>query len=178
MIPLGLVDEVAVRVAAANIQAVFDIATDVASPWPDPTEALFPNRNQYNAAKIIKHLAADIHGPARRIGIISQDISLPFLTYVFGEAQIGGWAAVLSTFRLQRHRDGTLPDKSLIYRRLAKITIHETGHLLGLSHCRSTRCIMNFSVGLDKLDSLTPILCNHCKISLNTILCSKPVLSG
>jgi len=78
----------------------------VAPPWPDPTDALFSHRSQYNAAKIIKHLAADIHAPVRRIGIISQDISLPFLTYVFGEAQIGGRAAVLSTYRLQRHRDG------------------------------------------------------------------------
>ena len=159
------------RVAAANIQAVFNIATDVAPPWPDPTDALFSHRSQYNAAKIIKHLAADIHAPVRRIGIISQDISLPFLTYVFGEAQIGGRAAVLSTYRLQRHRDGVVPEKSLIYRRLAKITIHETGLLLGLSHCQSPRCILNFSVGLDKLDSLTPTLCDHCKISLKSLLC-------
>jgi archaemetzincin len=170
VIPLGIVDEVAVRVAAANIQAVFDIATDVAAPWPDPTEALFFNRSQYNAAKIIRHLAADIHGPVRRIGIISRDISLPFLTYVFGEAQIGGLAAVISTYRLQRPRNGVVPEKSLVYRRLSKITIHETGHLLGLSHCRSPQCIMNFSVGLDKLDVLDLTLCNQCVIGLKALL--------
>ncbi|SMC85556.1 archaemetzincin [Desulfocicer vacuolatum DSM 3385] len=155
--------------AAANIQAVFDIATDVAAPWPAPRGAVFSHRSQYNAAEIIKSLAVNIHGPVKRVGITSRDITLPFLTYVFGEARIGGNAAVISTHRLQLPCNGIIPEKSLVYTRLSKIAIHETGHLMGLSHCKSSRCIMNFSVGLDKLDTLSPVLCNECKVRLNAI---------
>ncbi len=162
VIPLGNVDAVAVRVAAAHIQAVFDIATDVVPPWPDPSSALFATRNQYNAAHILNSLATDIPGPVRRVGITARDITLPFLTYVFGEAQIGGRAAVISTYRLQRPHNGVAPEKSLVYTRLSRVVIHETGHLLGLSHCQSSRCIMNFSVGLDRLDALSPTFCHQC----------------
>lgn len=162
VIPLGIVDEVAVRVAAANVQAVFEISTDVEQPWPDPRESIMPTRNQYSADQIIKSLAENIQPPVKRIGIIAKDISLPFLTYVFGEAQIGGQAAVISTYRLERTKNGSKPKKSLIYKRLAKITIHETGHLLGLSHCRNPNCIMNFSIGVDKLDKLTLKFCTQC----------------
>lgn len=163
VIPLGEVDAVAVRVVAANIQAVFDIATDVSKPWPAPEAALFPTRNQYNAAQIIKSLGDSAQPPMRRMGIISGDISLPFLTYVFGEAHIGGRAAVISTYRLQRPHNGVVPDKSKVYERLARIAVHETGHLLGLSHCQTPRCIMNFSVGLDKLDTLGLGFCHYCR---------------
>jgi len=166
VIPLGEVDAVAVRVVAANIQAVFDIATEVALPWPAPDEALFSTRNQYNAAHIIKTLGAGVPGAMKRMGIMAGDISLPFLTYVFGEAHIGGRAAVISTYRLQLPHNGVMPDRSYVYQRLAKIAIHETGHLLGLSHCQSPRCIMNFSVGLDKLDTLGFDFCHHCRIAL------------
>ena len=166
VIPLGEVDAVAVRVVAANIQAVFDIATDVALPWPAPASAMFPTRNQYNAAHIIKSLGAGVQGSIKRMGIMAGDISLPFLTYVFGEAHIGGLAAVVSTYRLQLPHNGVMPDKSNVYQRLAKIAIHETGHLLGLSHCQSPRCIMNFSVGLDKLDTLDLAFCHHCRMAL------------
>ncbi len=166
VIPLGEVDAVAVRVVAANIQAVFDIATDVSLPWPAPASALFPTRNQYNAAHIIKTLGAGVQGSMKRMGIMAGDISLPFLTHVFGEAHIGGQAAVISTYRLQLPRNGVTPDKSYVYQRLAKIAIHETGHLLGLSHCQNPRCIMNFSVGLDKLDTLDLAFCHYCRIAL------------
>lgn len=162
IIPLGIVDEVAVRVAAANIQAVFDISTDVEKPWPDPKEAIISARNQYNAAQIMKTLAGNLKGPVKRIGIIAKDISLPFLTYVFGEAQIGGEAAVISTYRLERGKAGAKPARALVYERLSKITIHETGHLLGLSHCLNPQCIMSFSIGLGKLDKLTLKFCNRC----------------
>ena len=166
VIPLGEVDAVAVRVVAANIQAVFDVATDVSLPWPEPASALFPTRNQYNAAHIIKTLGAGVQGSMKRMGIMAGDISLPFLTHVFGEAYIGGQAAVISTYRLQLPRNGVMPGKSHVYQRLAKIAIHETGHLLGLSHCHSPKCIMNFSVGLDKLDTLDLAFCHHCRIAL------------
>ena len=167
VVPLGVVDAVAVRVVAANVQAAFDVATDVAPSWPDPVGALFPSGRQYNAAELIKLLDRDIALPVRRMGVIAGDISLPFLTYLFGQAQVGGRAAVISLFRLQQRRDGGVaPPLSLVYQRLAAVAVHEAGHLMGLPHCRQPGCIMNFSVGLDRLDRLSTGFCDPCRLAL------------
>ena len=38
------------------------------------------------------------------MGLINEDLCTPVLSYVFGEAQINGRAAVVSLFRLGRER--------------------------------------------------------------------------
>ena len=164
VIPLGVVDDVAVRVVAANIQAVFDVATDVEKKWPVPEAAHLPNRDQYHAAHLMKTLEAlpQAKENEKRIGIIAQDITLPFLTYVFGEAQIGGTAAVISTYRLAKEKGGQPCSRDLLYSRLAKVGIHEAGHVIGLTHCSHPQCLMNFSIGLDALDQLTLKFCDQC----------------
>ena len=49
--PLGRVDEVAVSVAAANIQAILELNVDVSKARPRPEYALLPARRQYNAGR-------------------------------------------------------------------------------------------------------------------------------
>ena len=161
--PLGIVDQVAVRVVAANLQTFFDLRVDVEAPMPCPDHALMPGRSQYHAAKIMSVLEKkELKESEKRIGVISEDIALPFLTHVFGEAQVNGRAAVISTSRLKGEKTTSKPSKSLVYERLAKIAIHETGHLLGLLHCREKNCLMGFSASLDQLDALPPSFCQSC----------------
>lgn len=163
VIPLGPVDQVAVRVAAANIQAVLDLPTDLADPWPVPDYALIPSRKQYNAAPIIAELIRGFDRPVLRVGLTHQDLCLPFLTHVFGEAQVGGLAAVVSLFRLAREKSGITPPRAQVYERLSKVLLHEIGHLLNLSHCRNRQCLMSFSLGLEQLDQLSLTFCSVCE---------------
>lgn len=168
--PLGVVDGVAVRVVAANLQTFFDLPADIEKPRPCPVQALMPARNQYHAAKLMTLLENNIQESEKRIGITSEDITLPILTHVFGEAQINGRVAVISTARLKGAPSGPSPPKALFYERLAKIALHEAGHLWGLTHCRDTKCLMGFSAGLDSLDALPPAFCPSCTSRLRPVL--------
>ncbi len=159
---MGSVDRVAVKIAAASIQTFFGLPVDVEDPVPMPDEALMTERGQYDAAALMGYVDSIAMGPDKRMGITSRDITLPFLTYLYGEAQVAGRVAVISTFRLKGDSPGFHPDRSLVYDRLAKVSVHETGHLLGLIHCRDPGCIMNFSPGLEHLDRLTIRFCTHC----------------
>ena len=68
------------------------------------------------------------------------DLFIPVLTFVYGEAQLGGRAAVVSTARLAveqgRH------DPALVAERIVKECVHELGHTFGLLHCDTPGCVM------------------------------------
>ena len=162
---LGPVDQLAVSVAAANIQAILGLMATALPPWPNPDYAFLPGRHQYNAIPILKDLSRDIADDTLRLGIISDDLCLPFLSFVYGEAQIDGKAAVLSLHRLRRGPDGKSAPSALFLQRLAKVAVHEAAHIIGMTHCRNQGCIMCFSLELKSLDSLSMAFCPECDLS-------------
>ena len=166
IIPLGQVDQVALSVTAANIQAIIGLTASIETPWPDPDYAVIPARQQYNAVPILKNLNHTPDSRTLRLGLTNSDLCLPFLSYVFGEAQVNGCTAVVSLHRLNKGPDGRPAPRSLVYERLVKITLHETAHILGLLHCHDTACLMHFSIGLTQLDQLNAIFCRTCETEL------------
>lgn len=164
ILSLGRVDELAVSVAAANIQAILGLTAREVPPWPDPDYAVLPGRGQYNALPILKTLSRDLEDNALRLGITGADLCLPFLSFVYGEAQVNGKAAVVSLHRLKRGPDGKTAPSALFLRRLAKVAIHETAHVIGMTHCRQQGCIMCFSLELEALDSLSMTFCQECEL--------------
>lgn len=175
VVPLGRVSATAVSVAAANLQALFGLDAMIAPVRPAPEHCLAPTRGQYDASLILLDLAQDsaldaaqnAAGPPLRLGITAVDLCLPFLTYVFGEAQLGGRAAVVSLHRLRDRADGGRAPRALMLERLAKLALHETAHVLGLPHCQAPGCVMRFSGGLSDLDRLDLDLCPACRPRLN-----------
>ncbi len=169
VIPLGRVDQVAVAVAAANIQTFTGLPADAAEAWPEPEHALLHPRMQYNAMPILNDLSANLQGSGLlRLGLMNGDLCLPILSYVFGEAQVGGRAAVVSLHRLRRGPDGQPVRTDIFLERLAKVAVHEVAHILGLRHCRAPKCLMAFSLGLKQLDALFMGFCRDCE---NEIRC-------
>jgi len=163
VVPLGPVDEVAVSVVAANIQTFIGLPVDVVPAWPEPAYAIIPVRGQYNALPMLKALGVGIGAETRRLGLFDGDLCLPILTYVFGEAQMNGRAAVVALRRLKQGRDGQRAPSSILLERLAKVAVHEMSHVLGLTHCRTPQCLMSFSLDLDQLDALTLRFCPDCE---------------
>jgi len=157
LIPLGHIDPLATSIIAAHLQAVLGLFTDIQSPHPLPEDAFMSMRNQYDASKIIQTLAADNKGAPLKIGVTARDISIPILTYVYGESQLGGRIAVISIHRLHHF------DRQLVFQRAAKTAIHEAGHLLGLEHCFEVDCLMRFSKQTDQLDLLPMHFCASCQ---------------
>ena len=126
LIPLGKVDPMAVSIVGANIQAVVGLFTDIQADREKPDFAFMPVRNQYDASKILASLAAETGGAPLKLGLIQSDLTIPILTYVYGESQLGGKAAVISLHRLFDI------DRQIVYQRAAKIAVHEVGHLTQL----------------------------------------------
>jgi archaemetzincin len=160
VIPLGQVDTLAVSVVAANLQTVIGLNANTLPPLPDPEYAYLPNRAQYTAGKILLALESLTGGARFRLGVGQFDLCTPILEFVFGESQLGGKAAVISLYRLGDKDPGRM------YLRAAQIGLHETGHLLGIGHCRTPDCLMNFASNLDKLDTLPLRFCSACEYEI------------
>lgn len=165
VVPLGQVNLTAAHVVAGNLQALLGLAARVGEPQDEPENALLANRGQYDAGIILKELEQGPGAPLR-LGLTTVDLCLPFLDYVFGEAQVGGRAAVVSLHRLSRGQGGTTVPREVMLERLAKVALHEMAHVLGLTHCRVRNCLMSFSESLARIDRIELSMCPDCRDDL------------
>ena len=101
--------------------------------------------------------------PWRVLGVTSVDLYIPILTFVFGEAQMGGPCAVVSFHRLMQEFYGLPADPSLLIGRLIKEAVHEVGHTLDLTHCDDYSCAMAPSHAVEWIDLKEWTLCANCQ---------------
>ncbi len=163
VIPLGKVSQTAVAVAAGNVQALLRLEALVMPSWPEPDYALLPLRGQYDAEAILARLAQGTPACRLRLGLTAHDLCLSFVSHVYGQAQLGGCAAVVSLHRLQFFSEGGAAPRALALERLAKITLHEMAHLLALTHCHRPGCVMRSVTDLEELDRLAAEPCPACQ---------------
>jgi predicted Zn-dependent protease len=100
---------------------------------------------------------------AKVLAVTDADLFIPILTFVFGEAQLGGPAAVVSTARLGGNA-GVPQDPRRVMARLVKECVHELGHTFGLIHCGLPRCAMARSPSLVEVDAKASTLCGDCRV--------------
>jgi archaemetzincin len=137
---------------------------------PVPPESFEARRNQYNSTKILKEMLGDVPQDALKLlGVTNEDLCIPILTYVFGEAQVGGTAAVVSLARLRQEHYGLTPDRPLLLERLRKESLHELGHTFGLIHCPLRECVMYLSNTVVDVDTRGGDFCRGCR----TVVASK-----
>jgi archaemetzincin len=125
--------------------------------------ALDGRREQYRSDKLLVHLQAVATDKVTVLGITAVDLFIPVLTYVFGEAQLGGTAAVVSSFRLRNELYGLDADTDLAMDRLVKEAVHELGHTLGLVHCWRSQCVMQQSTYAEMIDLKGALYCDDCR---------------
>lgn len=126
-----------------------------------------PERNQYHStlilAQLLKHLPDEND---KILGITGVDLYIPVLTFVFGESQLNGNGAVISTHRLRNEFYGLPQDEEVLLDRTVKEALHELGHAFGLVHCPDYTCVMNSSTYVENIDLKNPRLCNSCQAEL------------
>ena len=129
----------------------------------DPTFAFHSERGQYHATEILTRVKEFLKpGTWRLLAVTEVDLYIPILTFVFGEAQVGGPCAVISGHRLKQEFYGLPADEKLHRERLLKEAVHELGHTCGLSHCEAYRCVMSASHSVERIDIKDAAPCRAC----------------
>lgn len=164
IIPLKPVVSEVLPMLVDPLQSIFNARVDIEeTDKRSVPSALDDSRGQYNSTDILRSL---LNRPpllrTKMVGITSVDLFVPVLTYVFGEAQLDGTAAVVSTYRLDNVMYGLAADPVLFFERVLKETVHELGHTYGLLHCRNIDCAMHASTAVEDIDVKGASLCKDC----------------
>lgn len=146
----------------AWLESMFGLPVRARAPWFDPEKVFDATRSQYNSTLLLAELLNDPQDAAKILGVTSVDLFIPVLTYVFGEAQLDGRAAIVSIHRLRSEAYGLPPDEHELLDRLIKEATHELGHTYGLIHCRDTTCVMRASTYVEDIDIKSARFCPAC----------------
>ena len=151
---------------AAALARTFRTPCQIRPETFDLSFALDPRRQQYHSTAIIQRLERAVDPDVRVLGVTASDLYVPVLTFVFGEAQLDGNCAVVSTARLKEEFYGLPPRPDMVRERLLKEAAHELGHTFGLRHCANWRCVMTSSHAVERLDVKGAEFCGACRKSI------------
>ena len=129
-----------------------------------------PERRQYNGNDLLLEIDSLIfEGNVMKIGLFRVDLFIPILTYIFGQAKLGGDSGVASLYRLRNEHYGIKKNDKLLAERFRKVIVHECGHMFGLIHCHNPSCIMRSSTYVEDIDQKSLSLCSQCKSKIDSI---------
>jgi archaemetzincin len=167
LMTLGPVEPRVLRLMGETLESTFGAHILPLTALPDPAHAFDMGRAQYSSTVILRDvLGKKPPGAAKIVAITERDLFIPMLTFVFGQAQIDGAAAVVSLARLRTEYYGGEPDSALLVERALKEVVHETGHTFGLTHCHNTSCPMSLSNTVEQVDGKGKDLCVSCSLLL------------
>jgi len=163
LLPIGSPDLQLVEWLAQVMGEKFHLPTQVLTPPLDPTFALHAERQQYHSSEVLAAMQRYVSSSTwRLLGITHLDLYIPILTFVFGEAQLGGPSAVVSYHRLQQEFYGLPQDRDLLANRLLVESVHELGHTLHLTHCHDYQCAMAPAHAVEWIDIKDSGFCEDC----------------
>jgi len=164
LLPIGNVDDALLKDLCPAVEEILCVPCQVLPRRLDPEFAFHGERQQYHSSEILQRMQSFLTADSWRVlGITAVDLYIPILSFVFGEAQMGGPCAVLSTHRLRQDFYGLPADQELFLQRVIKEAIHEVGHTLDLTHCGDYRCVMASSHAVEWIDLKDSALCNTCR---------------
>ena len=164
LLPIGDVDDWMLYDLCPELERIVPISCQVLPTRLDPQFAFHGERQQYHSSEILQRMQSLLTAESwRMLGIGVVDLYIPILTFVFGEAQMGGPCAVVSAHRLRQEFYGLAPDEKLLRERLLKEVMHELGHTLALTHCEDYRCAMAPSHAVEWIDLKQTALCGACQ---------------
>ena len=164
IIPLSIPQNTALEQLKQAIAQTFSIETQITPSSLNLSFAFDPSRDQYNSTYILaKLLEVSPKGTVKILGVTDVDLFIPILTFVFGEAQLDGLAAVVSMYRLNNELYGLPRDEEVLRHRLIKEAIHELGHTFGVRHCSDYECVMRASTYAEEIDLKSEFFCTSCR---------------
>lgn len=167
LVPVGSVPEKALGWIENATAEWFPLPTRRMPPLVIPREAFDAKRNQYQSVEIMKMLARIAPGNDSRIlGVTDVDLSIPMLSFLFGQAQFDGPVAIVSLCRLHQEFYGLPAQEGLLRERTVKEVLHELGHTFGLVHCLESTCAMSLATHIELVDAKAEQYCARCGLQL------------
>jgi archaemetzincin len=167
LVPVGRIDQQVIEKLQVDLHKIFNKQVGVGQGMPHPDDAYNKKRNQYLSTAILRSLMEQkeymVYGKV--LGVVDQDLYVPELNFVFGEA--GQKAAVISLTRLRQEFYRLPQDWNLFYKRALTEAVHELGHTYGLGHCKIPHCVMFFSNSLMDTDRKGPEFCPECNRNIS-----------
>ena len=167
LLPIGNVPPELLGWLQRQLCELFRVPCALLQPALDPRLAYHPERQQYHSSELIARMQPYVTEETWKVlGVTTEDLYIPILTFVFGEAQVGGKAAIVSSHRLRQEFYGLPEDKPLLAQRLLTEAVHELGHTLHLTHCDDYHCVMAASHAVEWIDIKEPTFCKECAAKL------------
>ena len=164
IVPIGEVDETLLSFLRQSLFQTFKIQPRVRNCRFDLSSVYDPVRNQYNSSGLLLQLISEPPTETLKIlGVTELDLFIPIFTFLFGEAQLNGVGALVSTHRLHNQFYGIPENQELLKNRLLKEAIHELGHTFGLIHCFTLKCVMRSSTYVEEIDQKSIQFCRSCE---------------
>jgi len=168
LISFGYFDRGLLANVSELIGVEFNLPVKIREGFLDLSEFYDPSRRQYNGTTLLKKIDSDFTAElTKTIGLFNVDLFIPILTYIFGQAYLGGKAGIVSVYRFSNERYGMKPDTGLLAMRFRKEIIHELGHLFGLVHCSDPVCVMRSGSYVEDIDQKNHSFCNSCREKLH-----------
>ena len=164
--PIENIDACNYQLLGQEIHQTFGFQTEIKSLLQNVNFAYDLTRDQYHSTTILEKLASTLPSQAIKVvAITNEDLFIPILTHVYGEAQLAGKACIVSIFRLQEGLSLANIAKEF-ENRIIKEVLHELGHTFNLRHCNDKACIMHYCHSIKDVDRKSDQLCRYCKILL------------
>ncbi len=174
IVEVGFEDEDLLNVVSKGVRSKLGLRTAASFEPSIPREAFDESRNQYVSDALLSWISRRFSGLV--LGLVNADAYTPGLNFVFGQAQLGGRAAVVFLERLRPEFYGRSGDRSLFLERVEKESLHELGHVFGLGHCPDRRCVMSFSNSIVEVDLKGSDFCPRCSLLLRRLRAAGGVL--
>lgn len=163
--PIGDIPAWISELIAKKVKLFFGFSTRVESVINSIEFAYDQNRNQYYSTEILKHLEDNAPNDALKVlAVTNEDLFIPILTHVYGEAQLDGTASIISLNRLIQGLGVEIIEKGSA--RIVKEAVHELGHCFNLRHCDDPMCLMHYCRKIDDVDHKVSQFCRYCDIIL------------
>ena len=167
LISFGYFEKNILEMTAEAVINEFHVSVNLNDGHIDLSEYYDPARRQYNGNTLLKLLdSMPFPDSSKTLGLFNVDLFIPILTFIFGQAFLGGRTGIASLYRLSNEHYGMAGDNRILLDRFQKEVIHELGHTFGLIHCHNPACVMRSSTYVEDIDQKEQHLCFNCRADL------------